>query len=841
MSGNNDKLDALVSSMEQEWCEHYHPEALDSMSEKTQTQPSADSLSETCDEAAPALEGAAVVPEPFFDEEDRKILERLSESDWEMLDDEAVEALARELAKEEAEKAAEAQSVSSDPVQAASETGDSPCSDEEEIGPNSFRIGAFDQSNAPIPPLRSQLDALEREPTIVFKSIEETVEERPVSPMSPVSPVSSKSGQKGIEDIVSHDRDVLSSPWSHSAETASEPIVTDTAPLEPMNGLDLAPTVSLAGEMHQEDDAHQEAPETFSASLPETETLPETASFGTPLSAPLDAVADRTIDQLRPTEPTRSELERSLDTFIKQSKKDKGEENKPQITLTVRKASQDSDRKQTRSATPETQPTSVVLTSATEDDWYKALASLTGDPVIIHPETGLAKEMPLSDPVASLNDIPTGLSDIPALDVSDRFKAIESELAFDDEITSAPSVPVEKESNPLMSAIALTDPLVDLAETAEKPVRAAQSESEPLIHEHAPLGFMPDMISFSGLDLVEAEPDLPSATDLLLEQAGKATPAVELVEPVELEIRENGKVISLSEIEDQSVRVAVEQIAASRKSGKKAESDKDDISLLNELSGHHLVDAEDYAKLKMQDTRREGRTLSEREITQSDSNLGAPKADTISFPVLPETSSASEGIADAFFAYDDETRLALLQSILAESLVDVAAQTANARQWRAIDEDKAQELVSARFSNDRIRTADLMHDISGHRRLQMTQLLQDKGGEALVVYLYSIGLDDRSTLSMLLHGPDAISHDYAKVAQLMTLYNQLYPAAADKIIAQLFGTPRRVQIRHQTLHDDGAGIASARLRTTGLESRHQSEEKTTPEFGRRHVRPGDQK
>ena len=78
------------------------------------------------------------------------------------------------------------------------------------------------------------------------------------------------------------------------------------------------------------------------------------------------------------------------------------------------------------------------------------------------------------------------------------------------------------------------------------------------------MGFMPDTISFAGLDLVEAEPDLPSVSDLLLRQSGAATPHVELIEPIEIDILENGKLTSLDELAATPMQVVSEQLEAQR-------------------------------------------------------------------------------------------------------------------------------------------------------------------------------------------------------------------------------------------------------------------------------------
>ena len=268
-----------------------------------------------------------------------------------------------------------------------------------------------------------------------------------------------------------------------------------------------------------------------------------------------------------------------------------------------------------------------------------------------------------------------------------------------------------------------------------------------------------------------------------------------------------------------------------------AASSDDDLLSLPKFSGHRLVDVEEYQAIRQ--------TTAEMEETEAEiapAPASYRSSDPIALAAMAIAPIGSTGIADRFFAFDEETRLTLIQSILAETLVDVAHQEADDKSRALLGEDVIHELVAARFSNDRIRLADLMHDISGHRRLDMIQLLQDKGGEALVVYLYSIGVDESSSLSILLHGPDAISHDYNKISRLMTLYHQLYPAAAHKIVTQLFGEPRRITAKHQPIHDEGSGKASPRLRGIGQEHQTQNgESQESPSaatgFGRRTSQP----
>ena len=111
MSEENDKLDALVSSMEQDWCAHYKPEALGQVAqEETSPQEQPNKLdmsmtgSELTEEQSNAEGNEAPMPSDdlLLTSEDMKILDQLSESDWDALDDEAIEALAKQLAQEDA-------------------------------------------------------------------------------------------------------------------------------------------------------------------------------------------------------------------------------------------------------------------------------------------------------------------------------------------------------------------------------------------------------------------------------------------------------------------------------------------------------------------------------------------------------------------------------------------------------------------------------------------------------------------------------------------------------------------------------------------------------------------
>ena len=974
MSQETDKLDALVSSMEQDWCAHYKPDALGedhSANASSAVPPTAseDTRPETSQASAsqPSLARAASTKNDealLLDAEDMKLLDQLSESDWDALDDDAIEALARQLAETDQSQLDDALpfSASSDtvygvaaaleqeaPVVSASEktptalapsneqaTEDTPpvldLSDmdissmdisepkelmddmempeaaaiaqpseyEEETGPASFTIGVFDSENADFPLLTSPLSGDEREATISFGPADEPEEEVPTISTSYVAP----------DDDVDFD----------ACDKTSFVISAEEPPLA-----ELLPPM--------QEETPQEAPE---PSAPLTAKVP-LATFSTSpldnlrsaLKRPLDKqeaellaqasqkLANRTAGEPLSKEPVAS---RSL-------------ERKPQITLTIRKSSSSETgstpnageaEQATKAPTPapvseqadSSAPSDAAqndlsiprphLTSATEDDWERALARLTGD-LPASEEGGVAPRI-FSVPAAESTNQQTETKTSPLAQMSTTglekvVEAIESELSLDSiattgqsEISSQGEEPIGSAEEDAVEGHASSEDTSIISEATDQPLIAEPlpiphgaplsaneddtTDEAPLIHEHAPLGFMPDMISFAGLELVEAEPDLPSVSDLLLETSSRAMPQVELVEPIEIDILENGEITALEDLEATPMQVISEQLEAQREAlnalrqkmkdyedgtrqsvsaasfsvgfqadhdapapieNMDTESEAHDISSLPELSQHTLVDVEAYEAIKGSEKNQSTNETAASSSSSSDEN---DETDPVDLASMVLNATARDGMANSFYGYDAETRLTILQSILAETIVDAGQQSKDDQARAMLDDFTVQELVAARFSNDRIRAADLMHDISGHRRLDMTQLLQDKGGEALVVYLYSIGLDESSTLSILLHGPDAIAHNYEKITQLMTLYHQLYPAAANKIVAQLFGQPRTVaSMQHAPLHDEGAGKNAARLRTTGLQSFSDASRKTAseasalPEFGRRLKRP----
>ena len=956
MPKETDKLDALVSSMEQNWCAHYKPDALgeDISSIVPNAEPPTASENElpemsqaSASHPAPAQPVSAMNDEALLlDAEDMKLLDQLSESDWDALDDDAIEALARQLAETDQSQLDDALplSESSDivygvadaleqeapdvsateeaPAALASSKGASepeelmddvemletaaiaqPSAFEEETGPASFTIGAFDSENADFPLLKSPLLGDEREATISFGPADEPEEDHtPALSTSYVAP--------------DNDVDFDACDKTSFVISAEEPPLTELLP--PML-----------------EDAPQEEPE---PSAPLTAKVP-LASFNTSPLDNLRSALKRPLDQQEAellAQASQKLANRTAgEPLSKEPLASRSSERKPQITLTIRKSSNSETvstpnsgeaEKATKAPTPapvseqaaSSAPSTPAqddlsiprahLTSATEDDWERALARLTGD-LPASDEDGVAPRI-FSVPAAAEStnqqtETKTNpLAQMRTTGLEKVVEAIESELSLDSIATTGPSEMSSQDEEPVGSAkedaveghASLEDASI-ISEATDQPLiaeplpipRGAPSSvdeevssegDEPLVHEHAPLGFMPDMISFAGLELVEAEPDLPSVSDLLLETSSRAMPHVELVEPIEIDILENGEITALEDLEATPMQVISEQLEAQREAlnalrqkmkdyedgtrqsvsapsfsaGFQAdhdapapiekmdtESEADDISSLPELSQHTLVDVDAYEAMKGSE---KNQNANETAASSSSPSDESNETDPVDLASMVLNATARDGMANSFYGYDAETRLTILQSILAETIVDAGQQTKDDQARVMLDDFTVQELVAARFSNDRIRAADLMHDISGHRRLDMTQLLQDKGGEALVVYLYSIGLDESSTLSILLHGPDAIAHDYEKITQLMTLYHQLYPAAANKIVAQLFGQPRTVaSTQHAPLHDEGAGKSAARLRKTGLQGssdpsrKAASEGSALPEFGRRLKRP----
>nr|WP_321457704.1 hypothetical protein [uncultured Cohaesibacter sp.] len=1001
MSQETDKLDALVSSMEQDWCAHYKPEALETVSASEDTPtvgldpiassgsdaPSSDIVfkdqveeTEKAMTPAPTSSSVADIPaqtlsasvqtELLLDSEDMKILDQLSESDWDALDDEAIEALARQLANEDnSALAAEPSSCIASDQEMTSEDAfatDAPYADEtapcplpetsvtvtaseaasviqveysseepsfaeeeisprplrgedyeEEVGPSSFTISSIDDETSVTPLLEPVLAAGSREATISFNLSENArdgfdrealLEE---SSGQSLDETNSRQSASKLEDeaCVPEDQEILKEEAGKASFTIS---ALDASPILP----EVSSTASVS-DRSEKTIAQKETQVSFVVSPLE--------DMKSALKRPLDEAEEQLLaraSQKLSSELGHDEPRSPRDTDAQSNKK-------AQITFTVRKSENSASELATTEETaqmnelePKTPETvdyreqsvadrttpqssspskdrvnrtvaplsdlSDHLTLATEDDWEKALARLTGETA---PNTADATgSRVFSAPKSTLADMsdadlkPSPLADTATEGLGKVVETIENELSIeafsleaedDDEWHDIKRIGTRESDQSQPGTTIQAEPLpippgTALAQTGETTVPEIQEEEKSVSS-----GFMPDMINFSDLGLIEAEPDLPSVTDLLLNKMGQATPQVELVEPIEIDILENGTITPLENLDATPMQIISEQLEAQREAlnamhkkmqsyemasanlakssftdPKKADKPTDnsedtatyDARLsLPELSDHRVVDVEDYQVLKDLEERHKpphAQTSAERDETLANASNAIDLASLISSP------SSSEGIAEAFYSYDGETRLAVLQAMLSESLVDVAQAGEEANSHTLLEESVVHELVSARFSNDRIKAADLMHDISGHRRMDMTMLLQDKGGEALVVYLYSIGVDETATLSILLHGPDAISHDYSKITQLMTLYHQLTPVAAAKIVSQLFGEPRRIAKRHQTIHDEGSGRASPRLRKTGQTDTAQDSdascnEQSTPEFGRRTIRPNN--
>ena len=370
---------------------------------------------------------------------------------------------------------------------------------------------------------------------------------------------------------------------------------------------------------------------------------------------------------------------------------------------------------------------------------------------------------------------------------------------------------------------------LDAMDTPE--AQSNSSEQPETTNGLASYGFVPSELSLDDLELVEANPDLPSASELLLEQHQRAIPFVDLVEPVDLTVIENGKSYALSDVEVAPMQVIVEQLAA-----EKASKDKNtaiDMTDLPQMSRHQVLDVKDYEALKASETTEEPRSAIFDDEQTKDAKDSQSRTHVSHLKEIRGSALSDKGIAESFYAYEEATRLTLLQTILSETLSEANRLGENHAKRQLLSENVAQDLVMARFGNNRIKLSEMMHDISGHRRMDMNRLLQDTGGEALVVYLYHIGMDEGQTLSMVLHGPDAVSHSYAKVAQLMTLYHQLFPEAAERIVDELFGVVNKPGFKHQTIHDNGKADAAARLR--GFPSAHQpnAQMQAKPAFGRR--------
>ena len=777
MTKEKDTLDDLVSSMEREWHAHYRPESL----ERDKTLSASTGARQTRPNSPERPEDPVIEPptDPvgFIEETDLSLLAKLEEADWEHLDDEAIEALASSLAEEDIARL-EADSLGQPVDQRVS-----------------FRIEALDKENAPIPPLEVKRGDT-RDIQIAFQ------------------------GKLGDEDETAP---VLKSQEPEVTKTLETSLFADfsfsefDAVINPPSSVDKQ-TVDTDNKQAMARSAQDH--EARQAARQQPQTLPQLSEPSMASGASVD-----------PTSPESQSGKTNV--------AEEGEERRPQITLTIRKKnSQTENGGNTTEEAPDAHK--VALNSATEEDWLTALAHLNSDYTpsssghLAKTEAVAARapdkqpgnaDQLASKPERSATSQSRNSAALPAKTDDDKAQA----QASVKESPSAAPQPEASRPEPIAQESIDPEPI------AQKPVA-----NEPLIHEHAPMGFMPDMISFGDLGLVEAEPDLPSATELLLQQQQRSAPLTELVEPVELSIREDGKEYSLDDIAAAPMQVVADQLAAQRDTKQETAFEPSaispetptDMTELPAFSEHRLVEMDEFETLRASDAEAD-RT----ETGETERQPITPPLRSVTLTEIAGTSGQGSGMAEAFYGYDDEARLTLLQGIMAETLVEARQINQDIVQRSLLSEEAAQELVMARFSNNRIHLADLMHDISGHRRLDMTSLLQDSGGEALVVYLYHIGLDESRTLSMVLHGPDAVSHSYSKVSQLMTLYNQLYPAAAGKIVEELFGLVRQTKPVYQPIHDDGSGRAAPRMRDGARPTERNSEESKIRAFGRRVAAP----
>ncbi|WP_319529381.1 DUF2336 domain-containing protein [uncultured Cohaesibacter sp.] len=879
MTTDKDKLDALVSSMEMDWAAHYQPgpdvapadaqpsepvfnrEPVPAMAFETNTDAPApqfeapsDAFMQPADEPvtfdnAPSsfdIEPDAPVAtddaSSFLDDNDMALLEQLGGEDWDQLDDDAIEALARslavtDLAATEQQGADVAPEQPVDMIEAAPMTA---ISDEQ-------TFAGLDDAD-----LQALAKSLAEEDLLELDTPETT------SLQGVYQPEFFEADINDLED------------WDGERRLSFRIGVDDeqNAPIPPLERLDpnsRAATISFRGsQMPQEDEI-----DTVAVAAPE------------PVASEACAQANFTIPAVAISEPAHQVAAapqpqpEQMITPVKPASEKSGE-RKAQITLTIRKRSEDSD--QNADITTPERAARVQLSSATEDDWQQALSWLQRE-VVPYSKTSRTAPAPKQEP-AKPGAVATAAPAQPTV------KSVEIPAEFD--VMSLPKMkadlPQLADATPEAEPIAadapevIEEPVFDAPVAAEPIVvpasaplpniiiPAQQSEAQgPLVHEHAPMGFMPDMVSFEGLDLVEAEPDLPSVSDLLLDQhKRRSAPVVEIVEPVELAFIEDGKITSIDEMQFGPMQVVVEQLAAERRAAEesvkpamphvsaslvqraeelKAEmlattaKQSDDMTDLPSMAQHHLVDAEEFSVLRSMEAKSspaEAAESTEAPTAQAAGTVTVHETPSVSLREIIGSNLNAEGMAETFYAYDEESRLTLLQSIIANTLVEAAHLEHDITNRAMLSDDQAQSLVMARFGNNRIALTELLHDLSGHRRVDLTQLLQDKGGEALVVYLYHIGLDESGTLSMLLHGPDAVSHNYNKIAQLMTLYNQLYPMAAERIVTQLFGRGHRANVAaHQPLHDAGSGAASPRLRKDGQTAQTDQSGQKAPVFGRR--------
>ena len=446
MSEENDKLDALVSSMEQDWCAHYKPEALGQVAqEETSPQEQPNKLdmsmtgSELTEEQSNAEGNEAPMPSDdlLLTSEDMKILDQLSESDWDALDDEAIEALAKQLAQEDASSFDETPSmVSEDETVYGMEPSDLPSqelasdqdtqaatddlvddlemleplaesplaevlpaqdpSDEIEQGvvPFSFSIGVYDSENADFPPLTKALAPGEREATVAFGTEQTSQSAQNEALLSTATPDTRGSfvAQDPLEDDLEEiEREVVATHRTSFVISADEPPLTEL----------LAPTF---------DDTATPEPEASEPNAPiAQQKLPEArkqqSSYRTSTLEDLQSALKRPLDQQEAEllQQTLGKVSNGLVGEDSSTPKEPAQhsERKPQITLTIRKSSSSASSRATDLQTPpapvaiedkkdiaesapapdtskripETTVPRAHLTSATEADWERALGA----------------------------------------------------------------------------------------------------------------------------------------------------------------------------------------------------------------------------------------------------------------------------------------------------------------------------------------------------------------------------------------------------------------------------------------------------------------------------------
>ena len=378
----------------------------------------------------------------LLNDDDVSLLARLNASDWDQLDDTALEALAERLAMEEMGL----------PIEENKNKARDDADAIQSEGRVSFKIGVSDPDNAPIPPLE-KLDTSMRAAAISFRGLHSTPEELATPEELEKTKTDAGTGAQPVEEITTPASDATISA-SSSPATLVEDKTTEPHDARMSRPLDQEEAAVLAKRSQSKQGTSQRAP----------------------------------------------------------SIKSEQENRTANITWTVRKTDGGSVKVEQQPATNHNSPS---YGSATEDDWLKALEKLTGeyDPngttlENFSPPRNTGHMVEAAETTDASKENESTQPDLPVM-VGDT-----STGQSLDTVSSASSFAIE--GIPL--AIELAEEVAAEYVASEEP-SLTQETSElqgPLIHEHAPLGFMPDMVSFANLDLIEAEPDLPSATELLL-------------------------------------------------------------------------------------------------------------------------------------------------------------------------------------------------------------------------------------------------------------------------------------------------------------------------------------